>query len=162
MGGGILPVAKRNKQVYFLFGLEEEDKLWSDFGGGREKNETPFETALREGYEELDGFLGTKAALSKLVIQKGFLQIQTNNYTSFIFQLPYNDALPNLFNAHRKFIKTNMPALINKGGFFEKALIKWMTFADLKKKRHTFRPFYRQIIDEILHNEDSIRAKLLG
>lgn len=57
MGGGIIPVATDGVKVYFLFGKEVEDGKWSDFGGGREKIETPFQTAVREGGEELCGFL---------------------------------------------------------------------------------------------------------
>ena len=44
MGGGILPIAFKNGKIYFLFGREaldvlKESGLWSDFGGGKEKND---------------------------------------------------------------------------------------------------------------------------
>ena len=52
MGAGILPVAKIKNKLYFLFAVEVSDNKWSDFGGKSEKNETTYNTAIREGYEE--------------------------------------------------------------------------------------------------------------
>ena len=72
MGAGILPVALYKGEVYFLFGRESRhidhkaSGLWSDFGGSREKNETYKQTAIREGYEESSGFLGTKKQIENL------------------------------------------------------------------------------------------------
>ena len=43
MGGGILPIAIHNQKLYFLFGREVQDKMWGDFGGGREGKETRFQ-----------------------------------------------------------------------------------------------------------------------
>ena len=65
MGGGILPVAFINNHPYFLFSREaliakEDPGKWSDFGGSKEGKESYRETAIREGWEESNGFLGTK------------------------------------------------------------------------------------------------------
>ena len=78
MGAGIIPVAIHNGKVYLLFGKEVQDGKWSDFGGGREHNETPFKTAIREGCEELSGFLGCKTKLAKDVKT-------THHYTTCVF-----------------------------------------------------------------------------
>ena len=74
MGGGILPVAKHNGRIYLLFSRErkllsnDKDKgKWSDFGGSREKNESQYETAIREGVEESAGILGNKSQLKKTI-----------------------------------------------------------------------------------------------
>ena len=56
MGAGILPVSLYKNKLYFLFGQEEQEHKWSDFGGGCNTDETPLQTALREGYEELNGY----------------------------------------------------------------------------------------------------------
>mgnify|MGYP005661278921 FL=1 len=62
VAGSILPMAIHNNKLYFLFGkenpLEKSAKGWSDFGGRLENSETPFSAAIREGSEELTGFLG--------------------------------------------------------------------------------------------------------
>ena len=48
MGGGLLPVTEHDGKIYFLLGREHDEKQWSDFGGGREGNESHYETALRD------------------------------------------------------------------------------------------------------------------
>ena len=67
MGAGILPIAKHANKLYFLLALEVSDKKWSDFGGKSNKNESIYETAIREGYEETNGFFGNKREFKKLV-----------------------------------------------------------------------------------------------
>ena len=56
----ILPVAICNNELHFLFGkeneMEDSAKGFSDFGGRVESGESIYETALREGSEELCGF----------------------------------------------------------------------------------------------------------
>ena len=59
MGGGIMPIALRNGLLVVLLGREREERLWADFGGGGEGRESQFMTAIREGGEELNGYLGT-------------------------------------------------------------------------------------------------------
>ena len=65
MGAGIVPVAIFKGTLVFLFGKESYDNKWGEFGGSSEKNEEKFATAIREGYEELDGFFGTQQQLKK-------------------------------------------------------------------------------------------------
>ena len=72
-GGGILPVAIKNDQVYFLFGKENElddTPGWADFGGGANPGESHLDTALREGSEEINGILGSAEQLRKHVKKK--------------------------------------------------------------------------------------------
>ena len=67
MGAGILPTCIHNGNLYFLFGKENkynDTPGWSDFGGGTDKNESYLDTAIREGTEELTGFLGLKKELA--------------------------------------------------------------------------------------------------
>ena len=66
MGAGILPVALYRGTLYLLLGQERHNSLWSDFGGSSHKRETPFKTAIREGTEELNGFLGTEEEMEEL------------------------------------------------------------------------------------------------
>ena len=67
MGAGILPVSFNGVCMVFLLGKEHNNQ-WSDFGGSSlNKHETKFNTAIREGYEELSGLLGTEKELKEKV-----------------------------------------------------------------------------------------------
>ena len=67
MGAGILPIAFHNGEVYLLFGEECNERKWIDFGGGKDKGESTIQTATRECYEELDGFLGSANELKQMI-----------------------------------------------------------------------------------------------
>ena len=74
VGSSILPVTIHNNKLHFLFGKEaslEDTPGWSDFGGGTEPGESIFNTALREGAEELTGFLGNSNELKQHIKQHG-------------------------------------------------------------------------------------------
>ena len=160
MGAGILPIAKYNNKLYFLFGMESCNKGgWSDFGGKTEKNEKPLETALREGYEELNGFLGNYNELKKLVTNNFVLEInkRDNNYSSFLFLVDYDANICKYFNNNFNLIKDKLPHLIDKNGLFEKSKIEWFTISDLKRDKKKFRYFYQEIINIIINNEDFIK-----
>ena len=163
MGAGILPVALHKNKLYFLFGKEVKSTSpgWSDFGGSTEKGENPKKTALREGYEELSGFLGTKKQLEKQITQNEIYAIENTNkggyYKTFIFKVDYDDKLPLYFNNNFKFIKTNLEHLVDyHNGYFEKSEIKWFTKDELIQNKKKFRDFYQNIINEIIDNYDII------
>ena len=79
VAGSILPITIHNDKLYFLFGkeneLEKSAKGWSDFGGRAEAGETPYKAALREGSEELTGFLGNKNQIQKLINKNGEIML---------------------------------------------------------------------------------------
>ena len=84
MGAGILPVATHKNSIYLLFSkeyqLKNKNKIdWRDFGGGKEGNETIKETAIREAWEESDGFLGSKKDIKHL-IDNHLFTIKTNSF----------------------------------------------------------------------------------
>lgn len=153
MGAGILPVSFHKNTLYFLFGEEENERKWSDFGGGKNNNETPLQTAIREGYEETNGILGTMSDIKDILKHNTLLKIGIEEYTSFIVKVGYDERLPYYFNNQQKFIKSHFPNLINKNGFFEKRQMKWMTINDMKTKRKYFRGHYKSILDHIIKNE---------
>ena len=154
MGAGILPLAINNNTVYFLLGKEYYDKKWSDFGGSRDsKTETTFETAIREGYEELDGFLGTKSNVKQMVKDNYITKISKhdNTYHTYVFKIQFDPLLPEYFNNHHKFMQRHFPDKIDKKGFFEKSDIKWFTLDDLNNtKKYKFRYHYKEIIKKLL------------
>ena len=160
MGGGIIPIAIHNNKLFFLFGREVEDKMWGDFGGGREGKETQFQTAIREGCEELDGFLGCERTLKKLVSDNLVAQIDTDTLCTYLFKIKYDENLPLYFNNHHKFINKHLQNKVNKKGLFEKSQIKWFSTSELKKKRSSFRPFYRKVVDNIITISRDIEVKL--
>jgi hypothetical protein len=169
MGGGALPVAynKKNNKVYLLFGKENEylnkdSPGWSDFGGGEKPGESALDTALREGCEELNGFFGCEGDIKRLVKDNLVTSLNHERYTTFLFEIDYDENLPVYFNNNYKFLKNHVNNLVrhSTNGLFEKSHIKWMTFDDLQKERDTFRSYYRNVVDVILENEDDIASKL--
>ena len=153
MGSGILPIAYHKGNVHILLGREVEDKKWSDFGGASEGTETTFETAIREGYEELNGFLGAKSKLRKRVRDYMLTKISEVTYTTYVFQIDYDERLPIYFNDYSKFVKERLPHLINKRGLFEKSEIQWFSINELRKIKDRLRPFYKTIVENIINQE---------
>lgn len=166
VAGSLLPVALHKGKLYFLFGkenpLEDSSKGWSDFGGGCEKGETPFQTALREGSEEFTGFLGDKSALdSKISSTNGFFEIVHNDYHVHIFLMEYDMQLPIYFNNNHHFLWNRMnKKLLNGTKLFEKIEIDWFSERDLTTRRGEFRHFYREIVDKIKENITPIKRFL--
>lgn len=171
MGGGALPVAynKKNKKVYLLFGKENEylnkdSPGFSDFGGGEKPGESALDTALREGCEELNGFFGCEGEIKRLIKENLVTSLNHDRYTTFLFEIEYDENLPYYFNNNYKFLKGHVNKLVRHAtnGLFEKSVIKWMTFDDLRNERSSFRSYYRNVVDVILDHEDDIVAKLTG
>lgn len=151
MGAGILPVAVHQGQLYFLFGQEHDTRDWSDFGGGKQLNETPHQNAIREGCEELCGFLGSKAEIGRLIQTRTVLKVAVDGYTTFLVHVPFDPHLPFYFNNHFKFIKTNLPGQVGKGGLFEKSHVHWFSLNHLMTTDIKFRPFYRRVLTAVIH-----------
>ena len=159
MGAGILPVAIYRNNIYLLLSMEIINNKWSDFGGKQEKNESQYETALREGYEESNGFFGTINNLNHLIKNNLIIEIEKkdNSYKSYLFKIEFDKNLPIYFNNNSKFINKNFENLVDKRGFFEKKMIKWFTINEIKNKKYILRSFYKEIIDLIIDNEEKIK-----
>lgn len=163
VAGSILPVAIYKNQLYFLFGkenpFEDSAKGWSDFGGKMENGETPYKAAIREGSEELTGFLGDSAAISKLIRKNGGVyKCVHNNYHVHMFLIDYDENLPKYYNNNHRFLWERMnPHALNKTRLFEKIEIDWFSISDMKTKRNVFRPFYREIVDMLVADMTNIK-----
>lgn len=160
--GSILPVSIHNGELYFLFGKEnptDETPGFSDFGGGGEKGETPFETATREGAEETTFFLGNQRDLQKKIQQAGgFYKIIHNDYHVHIFPMEYDENLCTYYNNNHINLWKNMDKKrLNETKLFEKIEIKWFSVHDIRKKKHLFRHFYKEIVDIMLHEMPEIQ-----
>jgi len=165
MGGSILPVTILNNQVYFLFGKEreiDENPGWSDFGGGTDKGETLFQTAIREGSEELTGFLGDPHDIKKLLNKYGTFNIDFKSqghttYRCHVFPMVYDDKLTYYYNNNQRFLQKKLdPKIIRDSKIFEKTQIKWFSFDQIKKNHNEFRSFYQNVVDLIMENKDGI------
>jgi hypothetical protein len=152
----LLPVTIHKGKVYFLFGkecpLEDSAKGFSDFGGGVEKGDDLYETALREGGEELTGFLGDGKILEKHIEKHGGVyKLTHNNYHVHIFFLEYDENLPKYYNQNHRFLWDRVDnKYLNKTKLFEKIEIDWFDEKDMRQRRSEFRNFYRNIVDHIL------------
>lgn len=165
MGASILPVTIHKGKLYFLFGKErpnDDNPGWSDFGGGTDNKETYIQTAIREGGEELTGFLGNDADIKHLLTRFGTFDVdyKSTGFSVFrvhIFPMEYDDKLPYYYNNNQRFLQKRLnPKIIRDTKIFEKTQIKWICVDDIPKMKKEFRSFYQNIIDLILARKTDI------
>ena len=171
MGAGILPASIHNNKLYFLFGKENqyEDSAsgFSDFGGGTDNKETFIQTAIREGTEELTGFLGSTNDLKNMLKKHGTYTIDYKSegystYRSHIFPYDYNEYLPFYYNNNQRFLQKHLDQnVIKKSKIFEKEEIKWICIDDILSLKKEFRSYYQNIIEMIYREKEEI-YKFIG
>ena len=168
-GASILPTAIHKNKLYFLFGRDIGDTPgFACFGGGVEEHETDiYKAALREGAEELSGFLGDAKQLEKLIETNGGhfpIAHQSNRgaYHAHLFRIPYEPLLPLFYQQNHDFLMKKMTKnhFSQNKHLFEKAEIDWMTVEEMKRRRSEFRPFYRLVVDQIVATLPSIQEFL--
>jgi predicted NUDIX family NTP pyrophosphohydrolase len=163
VAGSILPITIHQNKLYFLFGKENELEKgapgWSDFGGGCENGESPYKTALREGGEELTGFLGGATDIAKLMKQNGgYYKITHGTYHIHAFFLEYDENLPKYYNQNHRFLWDRMDKkVLSKTRLFEKIEIKWFSIEEMENQQKEFRHFYQNIIDDLIKKKNEIR-----
>lgn len=165
VGSSILPACIHKGKLYFLFGKENslaDTPGWSDFGGGVESGEDIFESAMREGGEELTGFFGGATELRALIKKHGGVYKKTvETYNMHIFHYPFDPLLPVYYNNNHKFLWNKMnKQMLNDTKLFEKIEIAWFSIADMKKRRGEFRNFYQEIVDALIQDERNIKKFL--
>jgi len=166
VAGSILPVAIHKNKLYFLFGKENEladTPGFSDFGGRVEAGETPLSAALREGAEELCGFLGDEKELGDLVKKNGgTYDMVHEKYHIHIFCIDYDENLPTHYNQNRRFLWSKLSKtekqLLEKTRLFEKSEIGWFSISDMKKRVSEFRQFYQKTVWSIVKESGKIRS----
>lgn len=168
-GVGFLPVAMYKNKLYFLFGKErdrpnETARGWADFGGGSEEGETTYQTASREGAEELSGFLGNQKKIRSLLNKKKLvIKTDDKNYTTFIVPIEYDENLPKYFNNQISFINGYVGNYkLNNTTMYEKQEIKWYTLNMLQTHKKKFRTFYQEVVGKILKNKSTIQKLFKG
>ena len=161
-GSSVLPATIHKGKLYFLFGkenqMEKSAKGFSDFGGGVENGESIYETALREGGEELTGFLGDSKILKKMIKRNGgHFALSHNDYHVHLFYVPYDPNLVTYYNLNHRFLWDRMDRnILSKSKLFEKIEIDWFDVNSSKKRLKEFRPFYQDVLREILKQEKHI------
>ena len=166
VGAGLLPAAVHKGVIYLLFGRENElndTPGWADFGGGTKPNETLLDAASREGSEELNGLLGSQSVMKKVAVRRKIAELKFHEYTTIVFKTEYDEKLEDYYRNNYQFFEKYLPGAKKNphNGLLEKAEIKWFSFAELKKTRSKFRPFYQNMVDIILEHEDEITRKLM-
>jgi 8-oxo-dGTP pyrophosphatase MutT (NUDIX family) len=166
VGAGLLPAAVHKGTIYLLFGRENElndTPGWADFGGGSKPNETPLDIATREGSEELNGLLGSQSTLKKVAVKHKIAELKFKEYTTIVFKTEYDEKLEDYYKNNYRFFEKYLPGAKKNphNGLLEKSEIKWFTFAELKKHRAKFRPFYQNMVNVILEHEAEIKSKIL-
>jgi 8-oxo-dGTP pyrophosphatase MutT (NUDIX family) len=160
MGAGILPVSLYKGQVMFLFGKERATGLWSDFGGSTERGETEIQTAVREGSEELNGFYGYGKDLFDKINYSLLNKLYYDKYATYIFRVDYDKSVTNYFNNNNKFAEYYLSNIVSgrKNSLFEKSEIRWFTMEEMRDQKRMFRPFYRSIINILVHDYATLRS----
>jgi len=169
-GSSILPVALHQGKLYFLFGkenpMEDSARGFSDFGGGVDDGESLFEAAMREGSEELTGFLGNPSQLKSHIEKNGgtykIVNVDPEDpkrmYTIHVFRFDYDPMLPEYYNRNHQFLWNRMNKhLLNNSKLFEKIEIDWFCETDLKRRMSEYRPFYRKMVRRLIAELPEIR-----
>tara|TARA_B100001093_G_scaffold519549_1_gene609070 strand:- start:1816 stop:2304 length:489 start_codon:yes stop_codon:yes gene_type:complete len=157
MGAGILPFTIYKNKYLFLMGREfrtnpnnKDNGLWSDFGGASDKDETYKETAIREGFEETEGFIGNKKDIEKLIKNNTITEITINKYKTYIVYIDYDNNIVSKYRDNFLRVEKNNPELLCKNGSYEKDMIKWMDVKYLKKNKNKFRVWYKPFVYKII------------
>ena len=159
MGGGVLPACIKNNRLYFLFGKENkfaDTPGWSDFGGGQDGKETFLDAAIREGQEEMTGILGDM----KPYLDDGYyiIDFEKYKYRTHIVWVNYDEALVTYFNNVASFLQNKLDSsVIKKSKLFEKCELKWFSVEEMMAKKHLFRKYYQEIVDQI--NKERFKIK---
>jgi 8-oxo-dGTP pyrophosphatase MutT (NUDIX family) len=155
-GGGILPIAIHNNNIYLLFSREaltpshSASGQWSDFGGGHEKNETPYDTAVREGFEESNGLFKSIDQVKDLIKTNLIGKIETNNYVCYMVEIPWDAKIPKRFKKVYDDALRDTPDLVMKhNGLYEKDKAMWLKLEQIIKKKRVFRRWYHSILYKI-------------
>ena len=170
-GAGILPIAYYNNEIYILCAREQKldgwngSRLYSDFGGGIEKNEEFIDCAVRECYEESMGLFGTKYILRKKIKKNTVMKYIQDSYCCYFIKIEYDKGLENAFNQFFGYIKTFAKKSNNKynvsgapRGYFEKDKLKWFCLNDILNQNDTelkqnFRKFFIRMLRKMDYNK---------
>ena len=89
--------------------------------------------------------------IKNLVDNNTIAEITLNGYRSYLVLIEYDATLPKRFrNKFNKVMETK-PWLVTKhNGLYEKDMLRWYSYEDMKNKYKMFRPWYKSIVKEIM------------
>lgn len=155
-GAGILPFARHEGFIYLFLGRENVEGghsasgQWSDFGGGKENDETELETALREGEEELNGLFGNREILSNLVKQTDIV-IKTKTFYTYLIEVKYDKLKVDELKIKYEYALQNTPDMVfAHNGLYEKDRGIWLKLEDVEEFRPKLRRWYHHIMNKIV------------
>jgi len=155
-GAGILPFARHNGSIYLFLGRENKEGgssaagKWSDFGGSKEGNESEFDTALREGSEELSGIFGDMDKLASLV-KKTNIIIKTKTFYTYLMEVNYDPTKPDQLKTIYKDALDNTPELVyTHNGLYEKDRGIWLDIEKAEEFRPELRRWYNYMMTKII------------
>ena len=155
-GAGLLPFARYDGSVYLFLGRENMEGghsasgQWSDFGGGKENDETELETALREGEEELNGLFGNREILSKLIEQTNII-IKTKTFYTYLMEVKYDKLKVDELKIKYEYALQHTPELVfAHNGLYEKDRGIWLKLEDVEEFRPNLRRWYHPIMTKII------------
>ena len=156
--GGIVPYTVLAGQLHFLLAREtcppHGDGTWCGFGGGRDDDETPLETAVREGWEESMGLLGRPEDLRRRL--RHFVHHE-QGYTYFLYVEP--DRAPELARTFDRVVEylrfcsdrkgqCGAPAPGGREGCYEKTAAAWAA-VPIDQKRYPLRPEFARMMQQL-------------
>lgn len=122
-------------ELVLLLGKERSEKgfrdsgLWANFGGKKEPTDrSNLWGAVREGWEESGGFLGSKKEIYKKIKDSGQVAYEQNGAAIYFCPVEYDPNLPALYaNVQHYISQSTVQPLdrIKKEGFYEKSAIEW-------------------------------------
>jgi len=155
-GAGLLPFAKYSGFIYLFLGRENMESghsaagKWSDFGGGKENDETELETALREGEEELNGLFGNREILSTLV-EKTNIVIKTKTFYTYLMEVKYDIYKVDELKIKYEYALQNSPDMeFAHNGLYEKDRGIWLKLENVEEFRPKLRRWYHPIMTKIV------------
>ena len=110
------------------------------------------QTAIREGWEETSGILGSERHIKSLIKHNLLDKIVFNEdgkgwYTTFLILIPYNATFPKkLEKIFKKALKNEPEKVFADNGLFEKDKAEWIPLDKLKSRIKTFRKWYRPMV----------------
>ena len=147
---GILPYTVVNNQYLFLLGQESKGRdinTWSGFGGNLEQNETIYQGAAREAYEESMGALGTYEELLAEIDQKPYHLHGHRNGYSFLVYREYNPELTAFYKRAYDYVRKFTPN--PPEGYLEKRAVRWFSAEEIISNPNIIRKPFLITFNEI-------------